>query len=132
MITRSLTPGVLRHRSSGVGDCDQVRLSIACGLIYHGWMEREENDDSGDRLLAESLGRCVARHREAEGISQSELARRAGLARAYVWRVENGQTIANMRSIGRISLALNVPVPQLLEGVDVSGLALKNRPYGGS
>ena len=43
-----------------------------------------------------------------------------------------GQTIANMRSIGRISLALNVPVPQLLEGVDVSGLALKNRPYGGS
>jgi transcriptional regulator with XRE-family HTH domain len=95
-------------------------------------MERQKADDSGDRLLAESLGRCIERHREAEGMSQSELARRTGLARAYVWRVEKGQTMANMRSIGRISLALGVPVPRLLEGLDVSGLSMKNRPYGES
>lgn len=92
-------------------------------------MAEEEDADSGDRLLAESFGRCVKRHREAAGMTQTELSARSGLRMPYIWRIENGQTMANLRTIGRISRALDVPVHVLCAGVDTSGLSLENRGY---
>lgn len=92
-------------------------------------MAKDENGDSGDLQLAQSFGRCVSRHREAANLSASELARKAGMSRHYIWRVENGQTMANLRTIGRLSRALDVPIHSLCEGVDTSGISLTNRQY---
>ena len=45
-------------------------------------------------------------HREAAGISQSELARRAGIPRGYVSKYENGQAAPNADRLGAIAVAL--------------------------
>lgn len=89
----------------------------------------EDDHDSGDALLAASFGSCVTRHREAANLSISELARRAGMSRAFIWRIETGGSMANLRTMARIALALKVPLKNLVSGVDLSGISLENRPY---
>ncbi len=85
--------------------------------------------DSGDSLLAASFGRCLARHREAADKSLAALGSAAGMSRAYVWRLEQGQVLPSLRNIARLSVALDVPVAQLLEGLDTSSIRLENRGY---
>ncbi|WP_420607277.1 helix-turn-helix domain-containing protein [Novosphingopyxis sp.] len=86
-------------------------------------------DDSADQRLALSFGRNVTRYREKRGFSMSELARRAGMSRAYVQRVEQGGTLANLRNIARLAAAMRVSVSSLTQGLDISDLNLSNRPY---
>ena len=85
--------------------------------------------DSGERKFAESFGRCVTRHREAAGLSPTELARASGLSKPDVWLIENGQTIADLRAMGRLAKALEMPLHVLCEGVDLSDLALEDRAW---
>ncbi|WP_296722358.1 helix-turn-helix transcriptional regulator [Erythrobacter sp.] len=85
--------------------------------------------DSGDTLLAGSFGRCLTRHREAADMSLAALGSVAGMSRAYVWRLEQGQVLPSLRNIARLSVALDVPVSQLLEGLDTSSIRLENRGY---
>ncbi|MCA0891252.1 helix-turn-helix domain-containing protein [Qipengyuania flava] len=82
-----------------------------------------------DASLAASFGKCVTRHREAAGVSMSELAKAAGMSRAYLWRLEQGDTLPGLRNVARLSVALGVPVSRLTEGLDTSGMDLRNRPY---
>lgn len=72
----------------------------------------ELETDSGERKLAESFGRCVTRHREAAGLSPTELARAFGLSKPCLWRK-----------------ALEMPLHVLCEGVDLSDLALEEKAY---
>lgn len=88
-------------------------------------------DDSADRRLAASFGQNVRRFRETRNMSMAELARRAGMSRAYVHRVEQGGTFANLRNIARLATALGVTVSGLTKGLDASDLDLSNRSYGG-
>lgn len=53
------------------------------------------------------------------------------MTRAYMWRLEQGQTLPSLRNIARIAKALDVPVARLLEGLDTSSVQLANRPYEG-
>ncbi|MEL7830277.1 helix-turn-helix transcriptional regulator [Citromicrobium bathyomarinum] len=92
-------------------------------------MPKDDSLDSDDQALAASVGRCITRHREAEGLSMAELARRAGMSRAYLWRVEQGNALPGLRNIARISVALDVPMARLLEGADTSAIKLVNRSY---
>lgn len=62
-------------------------------------------------------------------MSMVQLAGAAGMARAALWRIEHGEVLPSLRTIARISLALDVPVSRLLDGLDISGVALENRPY---
>lgn len=89
----------------------------------------KDDTDSGDALLAASFGRCVTLHREAAELSIAELASRAGMSRAYLWRVESGGTIVNLRNMARIAVALDLPLATLAAGVNVSGIQLENRGY---
>ena len=88
-----------------------------------------DDGDSTVDALAASFGLCVSKHREAANISMVQLASAAGMARAALWRIEHGEVLPSLRTIARISLALGVPVSRLLEGLDVSGVVLENRPY---
>lgn len=53
----------------------------------------------------------------------------AGMARAYLWRVEQGATLPSLRNLARVSVALDVPLHILLDGLDVSSVELENRDY---
>ncbi|MBA4045690.1 MAG: hypothetical protein C0510_00090 [Erythrobacter sp.] len=89
----------------------------------------QDDSESMVDTLAVSFGQCVSRHREAANMSMVQLAGAAGMARAALWRIEHGEVLPSLRTIARISLALDVPVSRLLDGLDISGVALENRPY---
>lgn len=92
-------------------------------------MASQESLDSQPDPLASSLGSCITQQREAANLSIAALASRAGMARAYLWRVERGLTLPNLRNIARIALALKMPVHVLIEGLDIADVDLTNRNY---
>ena len=57
----------------------------------------------------------VRRLRKKRGMSQQGLARRAGLSREYVARLETGQHNPSLGTLQKIAKALGVPVTALLE-----------------
>lgn len=87
------------------------------------------NIDSDDQALAISFGRCVTRQREAAELAMSKLAELAGMSRAYLWRVEQGQTLPSLRNIARIAVALDMPLARLVEGLDLTSVSTENRNY---
>jgi len=58
----------------------------------------------GDRLRA---------LREVKGFSQGEIEKRAGLARSYISRVENGHGVPAIETLEKFVRALEVPLYQL-------------------
>lgn len=65
------------------------------------------------------LGLRVRQFRERSGISQEELAHRAGLDRTYVGGVERGERNLGTLNLLRLSAALNVSASALLKGVSI-------------
>lgn len=47
--------------------------------------------------------------RAAQGLSQRDLARRAGCSGAHISDIENGHVVPSLRLLHRIAQALNVP-----------------------
>lgn len=64
------------------------------------------------------FGARVREERERLGISQEELANRAGLHRTYVGGVERGERNLGLLNLIRIARALSVPDSVLLGDVD--------------
>ena len=64
-----------------------------------------------------AFGANVRRLRKALGISQEELARRAGLHRTYVGGVERGERNVTLLVIKKLASALEVKPADLLKGV---------------
>jgi CheY-like chemotaxis protein len=62
------------------------------------------------------LGKAIRRKRSALGISQEELAARAGLHRTYVSDVERGARNPSLESVDKLARALELSLPMLLEG----------------
>lgn len=63
--------------------------------------------------LVQLLGQNVRRLRVERGLSQEELAFRAGMKRSYLSDMERGTRNPSVRALGRISEALDV-APQVL------------------
>ena len=61
------------------------------------------------------LGNAIRRKRSALGISQEELAARAGLHRTYVSDVERGARNPSLESVDKLARALELSLPRLLE-----------------
>jgi CheY-like chemotaxis protein len=61
------------------------------------------------------LGNAIRRKRSALGISQEELAARAGLHRTYVSDVERGARNPSLESVDKLARALELSLPKLLE-----------------
>jgi transcriptional regulator with XRE-family HTH domain len=61
------------------------------------------------------IGLVLKRLREAKGLSQLELAKRAGVAQGYVSELEAGQKKnPGIETLRKIAKALGVPVTELL------------------
>jgi transcriptional regulator with XRE-family HTH domain len=63
---------------------------------------------------ARQIGMKLKKTREAKGLSQTELARRARVSRAYVFRLEAGGSDPTVGVLQRLAKALSVPVTKLL------------------
>jgi len=61
------------------------------------------------------MGAKIRKLREAAGMSQASLAKRARLTRVYVTRLEGGRQDPSLSTINALARALGVPVTKLLE-----------------
>lgn len=60
----------------------------------------------------------VREFRLAKGVSMGELARRSGISKAMLSKIENAQTSCSLSSLARLAETLEVPVTALFRGVD--------------
>jgi transcriptional regulator with XRE-family HTH domain len=74
--------------------------------------------------------RVRSRAREM-GLSSSDLAKRVGLSRAMISKIENAQVSPSLATISRLADALEVPVTSLFQGLDEERDALFTRSGGG-
>lgn len=63
------------------------------------------------------FGRAIRRRRAELGISQEELAARAGLHRTYVADVERGTRNVSLENIAKLAAALNMSISALFDSL---------------
>ena len=61
------------------------------------------------------LGQRIAEHRSQLGLTQTVVAKRAGLAASYLSRIENGMIFPTVPTAQKIATALRVPLSELLK-----------------
>jgi transcriptional regulator with XRE-family HTH domain len=71
-----------------------------------------------EAAITRTIGQRVRDERARLGVSLHELGRRAGLSAAMVSKIENAQTSPSLRTLARLSQALEVPVTALFRGLE--------------
>jgi transcriptional regulator with XRE-family HTH domain len=66
-------------------------------------------------MTPRQIGMHLRNIRVAKGLSQTELAKKAQVSRAYVFRLEAGGSDPTVGVLQRLAKALGVPVTALLE-----------------
>lgn len=69
--------------------------------------------------INQAFGTAIRKQRESLGISQEELAHRAGLHRTYISLIERGLRSASIGTILRLAKALGTTGSDLLRGIDL-------------
>jgi transcriptional regulator with XRE-family HTH domain len=67
--------------------------------------------------LSASFGQRVRALRQRLGVSQEELASRAGMHHTYLGGIERGERNPSLRNIGRLAAALDVTLSELFSPV---------------
>ena len=65
-----------------------------------------------------SIGENIKRLREANGLSQAELASRVGKTRTAIWQYEHDETIPRMGVIEDMARVFGVPKGEIIENKD--------------
>ena len=65
--------------------------------------------------LRERVAKNIMDRRKSVGLSQENLARRAGISRAYVGKIENARFSASIDTIEKVACALGVEPDVLFE-----------------
>ena len=65
--------------------------------------------------LKDAMAVNVRKRRQAEGLTQEELADRAGISARYLGSIERANVSASVTILGRIADALHVDASQLLQ-----------------
>jgi transcriptional regulator with XRE-family HTH domain len=66
-----------------------------------------------DKKLLEAIGNKVYQLRKKEGLSQTDLAFKAGKEQYHISKIENGSTSASITTLNAIAIALKVSLPEL-------------------
>jgi transcriptional regulator with XRE-family HTH domain len=69
----------------------------------------------------ERLGRAVRRCREARRLSQAEVAKRTGLHRTFVGRVERGVTNPSFSHLQQLAAGVGVPLSVIVAEAEREG-----------
>lgn len=64
-------------------------------------------------VLYQKIADQIEKLRKEKGMTQEELAEKAGLHRAYFWDIENGRNIS-IKTAYKIARALNVKVREII------------------
>ncbi len=68
--------------------------------------------------LEEVIGWRVRSRAREVGLSSAELAKRVGLSRAMISKIENAQVSASLATLSRLAEVLEVPITSLFQGLD--------------
>jgi transcriptional regulator with XRE-family HTH domain len=74
------------------------------------------------RLQYASFGTRVKQLREAQGISIRHLAKRAGVSKSSLSKIEAGDQVAGLEASERIAAGLGLTLWQILGGADARGI----------
>ena len=99
-------------------ELDGIRYVILREAVFEGLCEKAgirprspaENEDAlapGFDLDRASLAEKLARRRRATGLSQAELARRAGIRPETLNRIERGRSTPDFRTVRKLVVAMN-------------------------
>lgn len=66
-----------------------------------------------------TLGERIKELREQQGMSLAELARRSGLSKGGLWKIENDECDASVKSVATICRALNLPLVSIFAAISV-------------
>ncbi len=77
------------------------------GLIHCGFKMQSK--------LLLKFGQQVRKHRTAIGLSQEDLAEKAGVHRTYIGMIERAEKNITLGSIEKIAEALGVPIDKLMK-----------------
>jgi transcriptional regulator with XRE-family HTH domain len=70
---------------------------------------------SRKRNIRHVFGENLRRYRQALGISQEDLAEKAGLHRTYIGSVERGERNVSIDNMERLAIAVDATIQQLLQ-----------------
>jgi len=76
--------------------------------------EFESRERQRARAHRQTLGERIRRLREAMGLSQDELAKRAGIGRVTLSRIENGEQSPRLSTLEALAQALGISIEQLI------------------
>lgn len=76
--------------------------------------------------VREQLGRRIGTLRRDQGLTQEKLGNMVGLDRTYILSIEHGRRNVGLDNLVKIAIGLGVTLPELFDGIDVSGL-LENK-----
>lgn len=65
--------------------------------------------------LYQRIGKRIEELRKQKGLTQEQLAEKAGFHRAYFWDIEQGRNVS-IKTIYKISKALSVSLPDFFKG----------------
>jgi len=71
-----------------------------------------------EKPIAMKFGLVLRERREAAGISQEQLADRAGLHRTYVSLIERGKRTASIEVVRRVASALDLTMTELINATE--------------
>lgn len=74
-----------------------------------------------DKPIAATFGAVLREKRQEAGISQEQLADRAGLHRTYVSLIERGKRTASIEVVRRVASALGVTMAELISATEKRG-----------
>lgn len=88
-------------------------------VLYHAdpkyrYYKGRTSQRDAERDVALHIGRRVREVREQKGLTSYELARRAGIARPNISRIERGKHVTSVEILGRLGRALGVSPGHLL------------------
>lgn len=68
-----------------------------------------------ENTILSNIGRCIYEARKSKGITQDDLAFRAGIDRTYVGYIENGKQNITIGMLCKIADALEVSIIELIK-----------------